>query len=55
MSDIIPVTKADLLAKAAQALSAQQRLREVMAGVAAEVKAGKALGASAAPAQGAKQ
>jgi len=51
MTDTIPVTRADLLKTAGAALQAQARLREVMAGVAAEVAAGKTQGASPAPAK----
>lgn len=51
MSDINPVTKTDLLASVSKSLSAQQRLRESMASVAAEVAAGRQQAAPAAPAK----
>lgn len=42
MSDINPVTKADLLAAVSKSLGAQQALRDRMAQVAAETAASKA-------------
>jgi hypothetical protein len=50
MADIVPVTRQDLVASVGKSLAAQARLREVMAGVAAETAAAKAQ-AAAAPAK----